>query len=374
MLAHYTALQELDVSRVRRDVFVSSISVSDRHRDLVKGLPASLISLCVDTGLTPSNFTAITDSCKKLRHLQSKCRAGKELRDLQGQWPSTGLTQGLRALGAQLESLSVSEISSEECLGRIRTHCPNVYSLELAMSCRTLNDKLVDFLTSYSTQLKTMWLSKMTLAQCKSISRGCPAADCMVECDVGGLKYAVLGLGDRLVHLHVCTGEERANPNAIRDVAVFCVRFRKVEWRKRSYGDVRVLRALLSAGCQGARSLRVRAPDREHMDAVSSGVSTLREFRYHWSTHSPGLFDAFAQSNTHLEIVDVGVKHMQMDEEAVCVDIVKSFAVCKSLRELYADIEDRPMTAKRPAIMDALNVYRRNSSYVTLCQVKYLPL
>lgn len=124
---------------------------------------------------------------------------------------SSEVAKGLRALGPPLESLSVSEVSSEKCLDKLKTQCPSLRSLQLAMSCRTLNSKLVDLLTSYSTQLKTIWLPKMTLEHYKSISRGCPAVDCTVECDVGGVKCALLGLGDRLVHLHVTDGKQTSD-------------------------------------------------------------------------------------------------------------------------------------------------------------------
>lgn len=160
--------------------------------------------------------------------------------------------------------------------------------------------------------------------------------------------------------------------NAVRDATALCVRLRKIEWMDYYLFDVFVFQALLSGGGKGVQSLRVREPSLPYQDPISS-LTSLREFRCHWSVHFPRYFDNFARSNTHLEIVDIGVKDFEMDEEAVCVDVVKSFAICKSLRELYVDLKDMPMAAKRPAIVNELNVYRRNLAYVTLCEVKYLP-
>lgn len=85
------------------------------------------------------------------------------------------------------------------------------------------------------------------------------------------------------------------------------------------------------------------------------------------------VFAVFARSNVLLELVDIDIKHFDMNPEAMCVEIVKAFAVCKSLRELYVDVRNRESIGKRQSIVEALEGYRRISTYVTACGVKYLP-
>lgn len=113
------------------------------------------------------------------------------------------------------------------------------------------------------------------------------------------------------------------------------------------------------------------------MNVIASCLSTLCDFRILHCSYSPQLFDSFARSNAHLHIVDIEINLLrecsELSEEGICIEIVKSFEICRSLRELYVGICDAQMDEKHQTIVKALEGYRRSSTCVTLCGVRYFP-
>lgn len=136
-------------------------------------------------------------------------------------------------------------------------------------------------MTHYSMQLQDALLPCMTFGHYQEIALGCHVVDSTIECDLSVLEDALLGLGDRLVHLMICGRKKNVDVGAVRRGAESYQRLRKIQWMEITPADAPVLETLLSSGCNELRSLKIdQNLNEQRVDIMTSGVTPTREFRF----------------------------------------------------------------------------------------------
>lgn len=307
----------------------------------------------------PENLRALTVCVKGERDLRIVAARCSQLRtlDLRSDgFPyltASCLADFFLAVGPGLEGLSMKPGVSDSFVRTVRSHCKNLYSLHLSGQECGIENSIVDLVSSYSAQLKKIRLPKMTYVQYQTVAGSCPAADFTVDCCWKTVPDATTALRDRLTGLYVVNFANRSDLStvpkaAIRKGAKLCSRLQTLALH--TFSDIEPeLQALLSEPFKELHSLEVFYHFSTNEMNILARITSVRLFTYGGEYYSYGMFRKFARSKPDLETVSLDIEfRLDMNIEAMRIDVAELFAVCKSLRDLYVCVENESPEARLP--------------------------